>query len=159
MRGDAFWSEAPSANPPLTPTMVQEVETQLGIKLPAEFVALLQFKNGGYTRGYCFPTSSPTSWSKTHVPFDEMFGIGSPSGPVGHQNIYDTGYMTEEWGLPQNQVLLSGDGHWWITLDYRSPGEPRVSWVDVERSEELELAPSFAAFVSGLRPSSTFEAE
>ena len=28
--------------------------------------------------------------------------------------------MTTEWGLPQDVVLLDGDGHTWIALDYRT---------------------------------------
>ncbi len=31
----------------------------------------------------------------------------------------DTHYMTKECGLPEKQVFLTGDGHWWIKLDYR----------------------------------------
>jgi hypothetical protein len=93
--------------------MVAFAEREFGVKLPGEYIALLQLQNGGY--------------------------------------------MTEEWGLPPRQVLLSGDGHWWITLDYRRSDVPTVAWIDVECGQDLQIAPSFAAFLAGLRPAADFE--
>jgi hypothetical protein len=49
-------------------------------------------------------------------------------------------------------VLLTGDGHWWIALDYRKPGEPSVTWLDADAEEELALAPDFRSFVEALTP-------
>ncbi|MFF8835894.1 SMI1/KNR4 family protein [Streptomyces sp. NPDC015130] len=61
--------------------------------------------------------------------------------------------MVEEWGLPSPLVLLSGDGHCWIALDYRACGkdeEPSVTWFDVDHGTELPLAADFQAFVERL---------
>lgn len=67
--------------------------------------------------------------------------------------------MTREWGLPPKQVLLTGDGHWWISLDYRRGEVPSVAWLAIDHDEDVQVAPSFAAFLDGLLPSSTFDTE
>ena len=148
-----FWDPGSSEHPPLTNAMLAKAERRLGVTLPAELVALLRAQNGGYTRGFAFPTHEPTSWAEDHVLLDELFGIGTDGGA----SILDTAYMTEEWGLPPGQVLLSGDGHWWITLDYRAGAAPSVAWIDVEVGEDLQLAPSFADFLAGLLPGDAFD--
>lgn len=133
--------------------MVKEAEGILGVELPAAFIALLRIQNGGYTRGFVFPTTIRTSWAEDHVPLNELFGIGGKElSLVGGHNILDTGYMTKEWGLPTKQVLLAGDGHWWITLDYRMSNVPSVSWIDVEVDEDMLLARSFEDFLAGILP-------
>jgi hypothetical protein len=62
--------------------------------------------------------------------------------------------------MPERLVLLSGEGHWWIALDYRrgdETAEPSVSWIDNEVGEQIELAPDFASFVRRLRSPTTFD--
>ncbi|MBI3945301.1 MAG: SMI1/KNR4 family protein [Armatimonadetes bacterium] len=151
-----FWSTNYYNNPPLTDEMVRVAEQRLGVRLPAEYVDLLRRQNGGYTKRFAYPMARPTSWAEDHVPLEELFGINVDAELGGH-NILDTGYMTEEWGLPDRQVLLAGDGHWWITLDYRRGSVPTVTWLDVECDEDFPLAPSFAEFLAELRPLADFE--
>ena len=67
--------------------------------------------------------------------------------------------MIKEWGLPSNQVLLSGDGHWWISLDYRKSSIPCVTWLDVAAGQDIELSPSFGEFLSELLPDSAVDEE
>lgn len=155
-----FWDmDIDSGNPPLTDEMVARAEQRLGVSLPTELIALLRVRNGGYTRGFVYPTTEPTSWAEDHVPLDELYGIGDGSGEPGLYDINTTAYMTEEWGLPPRQVLLAGDGHTWITLDYRSDAVPSVAWIDAELGEELQLAPTFAAFLAGLLPNDEVDDE
>ncbi|MET9675932.1 hypothetical protein ABZY68_22955 [Streptomyces sp. NPDC006482] len=82
-------------------------------------------------------------------------------GTGGHGlSLLDTPYLVEEWGLPSPVVLLSGDGHYWVGLDYRAYGalrEPSVTWFDTDSGAELPLAADFRAFVEGLQPLSRFE--
>jgi hypothetical protein len=48
-------------------------------------------------------------------------------------------------------VLLSGDGHYWVALDYRgSIAEPPVTLFDNDFGTEVVLAPDFRSFVEGL---------
>lgn len=156
---DAFWKSNYYKHPPLTDDLVSVAEKQLGVKLPAEYLALLRVQNGGYTHGFGFPMTRPTTWAKDHVPLNDMTGIVTDPDIRTAQNILDTGYMTDEWGLPPRQALLSGDGHWWITLDYRSGDCPSVAWIDVECGEDIQVAPTFAAFLDGLRPSVDFDVQ
>lgn len=145
--------------------MVTSAERTLGVKLPQAYVDLMWRCNGGYTNDAAFPTTRATGWAPDHVPVDMIFGIPGP----GDRSRFGTGagilvtdYMTEEWGLPPGLVLLNGDGHWWIALDYRhsgADGPPTVVWIDVDRDEDVPLAPSFEDFVAGLVTADQFRVD
>ncbi|MBW3571127.1 MAG: SMI1/KNR4 family protein [Gemmatimonadetes bacterium] len=154
---DEFWGTNYYQHPPLTDEMRAAAEAQLGVTLPDEYVRLLRVQNGGYTRGFAFPMTRRTTWAEDHVPLDELFGIVTDPAVETTQNVLETAYMTEEWGLPPRQVLLAGDGHWWITLDYRRGPVPAVAWIDVECDEDIQVAPTFRAFLEGLVPGSEFD--
>ena len=154
---EQFWRSNYYRHPPLTDEMVEIAERQLGVKIPIEFLALLRIQNGGYVHPFAYPMTVPTTWAKDHVPLHDLFGIVVDPQMTTAQNILMTAYMTDEWGLPPKQVLLTGDGHWWITLDYRRGPVPSVAWIDVECNEDIQVAPSFAAFLDGLVPQSHFD--
>ena len=145
-----FWDANHYGHPPLTDEMLRDAEKELGVTLPTRLVELLKIQNGGYTKGFAFPTTQKTTWAEDHVPLSELFGIVLDKDFRTAQNIMHTQYMTEEWGLPPNQVLINGNGHSWITLDYRNSDIPTVMWIDVECDEELKVADNFDAFVDGL---------
>lgn len=151
-----FWDSNYYNHPPLTTKMVEAAEKELGVKLPRKLIALLQIQNGGYTKGFVFPMTVKTTWAEDHVPLSELFGIVLDNTIETAQNMMETQYMTKEWGLPEKQVLLSGDGHWWITLDYREGIIPVVKWIDVECNEEATIANSFEEFIAGLVDEGTF---
>jgi hypothetical protein len=95
------------------------------------------------------------TWSSTQR---RLHGIG-PAGQAGTTTLLDTPYLVQEWELPTPVVLLSGDGHYWIALDYRvcgPTGEPSVAWLDNEMDHELQVAPGFRAFVERLTASASF---
>lgn len=149
--------------PPLTDEMLAAAEAELGVTLPAAYVALLRTCNGGYTRDAALPTSEPTSWAPDHVGVGDINGIPAVGDRGPHDiglGILATGYLTAEWSLPEGLVLLTGDGHTWIALDYRDSGPagpPSVVWLDVEDDDELPLADSFEDFLAALVPGSTFD--
>jgi SMI1-KNR4 cell-wall len=169
-----FWSADNDDKPVLTQAMVAFAEKSLNVKLPQMLINLLMIQNGGYTNGFAFPMMQQTSWSANHIPLFELFGIITEKSIEDWknswdeerlinfyvedksieivQNILDTHYMTKEWGLPEKQVLLTGEGHWWITLDYRKSDVPSVRWIDVECDEDLHVANSFEEFINGLVP-------
>ncbi|MEQ1823472.1 MAG: SMI1/KNR4 family protein [Fimbriimonadaceae bacterium] len=151
-----FWGSNYYKHPPLTDEMVAEAERQLGVKLPEYYVDLLRIQNGGSTNEFAFPMSVRTSWAPDHISLSELAGIVLDPETESCQNIMVTEYMTREWDLPPNQVLLTGEGHWWITLDYRNGPEPSVAWIDVECGEDIQIASSFSAFYAGLVPERTF---
>lgn len=151
-----FWGSNDYNHPALTDAMIVEAEQTLGVKLPESLIELLRIQNGGSTKGFAFPMTRKTSWAENHVSLRELFGIVTDKSIETTQNILDTAYMTKEWGLPPKQVLLMGDGHYWITLDYRNGEVPGVRWIDVERDEDIHIADSFGKFFDGLVPRETF---
>ncbi|MFI0988636.1 SMI1/KNR4 family protein [Streptomyces exfoliatus] len=154
-----FWDDGDyGVQQPLTDEMVREAERALGVTLPSGLLALLRIRNGGIVAGDhdAFPTSGPTSWSEDHVPFDTLMGIGRRHGTT---SLLDTPYLVREWGMPAPLVLLSGDGHCWIALDYRTcgrDGEPSVTWFETDLARELVLARDFRSFVEGLTAGTTY---
>ncbi|NYV76506.1 SMI1/KNR4 family protein [Streptomyces sp. UH6] len=148
-----FWGDGDhGVQPPLTDEMVREAEGVLGVTLPPALLDLLRLRNGGIVADEheAFPTSRPTSWSEDQVPFDVLMGIGRREETT---SLLDTPYLLAEWGLPAALVLLSGDGHCWIGLDYRAcgpDGEPSVTWFETDLGTELHLADDFRSFVEGL---------
>ena len=144
---------------PLTEAMVARAEETLGVRLPEPYLALLHVQNGGYTTDVfqAHPAPEPTSWASDHVPFDSMFGIGANG-----EGVLQSAVLSREWRMPAGLVLLTGDGHWWIALDYRrsgSAGPPSVVWYDNEVGEDIQLACNFKTFIEGLRSEEEFDAE
>jgi SMI1 / KNR4 family (SUKH-1) len=158
-----FWGENCYGHPPLTDEMVAVAEQELGIRLPAEYVALLRVQNGGYTGGFVFPSPRPANLGNAPVTLETLNGIvldphhrtalnvlnpfSLPPGPLYTERL---SFMRDEAGPLFRQVLLSGDGHWWATLDYRNGAVPTVAYIDVECDWEEQVAPSLAAFLDGL---------
>jgi len=151
-----FWGTNYYNHPPLTGEILESAEKILGVKLPSRLIELLKIQNGGYTNGFAFPIKQKTTWADSHVPLSELFGIVPDKNIRTVQNIM-IDYIPKEWGLPEKQVLLTGDGHWWITLDYRTSNNPSVKWIDVECEEEVKVADTFDQFIEGLVSDETFE--
>ncbi|MFC1411922.1 SMI1/KNR4 family protein [Streptacidiphilus sp. N1-12] len=157
----AFWDAdgGYGVQQPLTDRAVREAEHLLDVTLPASLLDLLRAQNGGQVTAArnAFRTDRPTSWSKDHVPFDHVMGIGHRERTI---SLLDSPYLVEEWGLPSPVVLLWGDGPCWVALDYRARGrhgEPSVAWFDADADVELALAPDFASFVEGLTSAGDFD--
>ncbi len=154
-----FWSDDPyGVQAPLTDEMVAEAERVLQVRLPSTLLELLRVQNGGMVaeEWNAFATREPTSWAHDHVPLTDLAGIGRADDAL---SLLESPYLTQEWGLPEAVVLLSGDGHTWIALDYRvcgPTGEPSVTWLDAELQEESSLAANFRSFVEGLAPERDF---
>ncbi|KIL74491.1 SMI1/KNR4 family protein [Pseudobacillus badius] len=129
---------------PLTDEAVAKAEEILQVKLPESYIDILREQNGGYLLYDAYPTSVPTSWADDHIHVDHLKGIGEGG-------ILETGYLIEEWGLPKHIVLISGDGHTWIALDYRKTSEnPPVILIEDDGETIIELAPDFLVFLEGL---------
>jgi hypothetical protein len=163
-----FWGEGPPLAEQkgilrdLTRETVARAEAYLGIVLPNSYIELLKIKNGGDTKGFVIPVEYKHKWVGDHLDVDHLNGIGliQPQPPdfygwEGSNNIYMSPYMIREWGLPERQIMLCGDGHTWITLDYRRGPEPVVTWLDNDAGPEFEdsvIADSFDDFLSKLLP-------
>ncbi|MGI4870611.1 MAG: SMI1/KNR4 family protein [Janthinobacterium lividum] len=145
-----YVSAAPS------PELIASLEAELGYKLPASYIGLMQERNGGVPRNTCFPTTEPTSCADDHVVISGILGIGrtkanSLGGEFGSQ------FMIEEWGYPDLGVYICdcpSAGHDMILLDYSAcgpTGEPTVAHVGQEDDYQLTfLAKDFETFIRGL---------
>ncbi|HBU89942.1 SMI1/KNR4 family protein [Bacillus pumilus] len=123
---------------------IAKAEKKLGVILPDTYKKLILEQNGGYTLHNAFPTDQPNGWAEDHVSFDHLRGIAKNEG------IMDSDYLIEEWELPEGLVLICGDGHTWIALDYRETKEhPTVHYFDLEYETDFKLADSFDELIAG----------
>ncbi len=123
---------------------IAKAEKKLGVILPDTYKKLILEQNGGYTIHNAFPTDHPNSWADDHVPFDHLKGIAKGEG------IMDSDYLIEEWELPKGLVLICGDGHTWIAMDYRQTKEnPPIHYFDLEDETDFKLADSFDELIAG----------
>ncbi|MCM2990319.1 SMI1/KNR4 family protein [Bacillus safensis] len=123
---------------------IAKAEKKLGVILPDTYKKLILEQNGGYTLHNAFPTNQPNGWAEDHVSFDHLRGIAKGEG------IMDSDYLIEEWELPEGLVLICGDGHTWIALDYRETKEhPPVHYFDLEYETDFKLADSFDELIAG----------
>ena len=142
-----LWSEVSSEFKPnsLDIKRVNSFFEKSGYSLPDKYIRLLMTQNGGYVERNTFRLST----GKVIDYIERISGIG------GHQldTAEDSQYYIKEWGLPSNLVLLSGDGHWWIALDYRklnSDGEPTITYLEMDLNIDETIAHSFEDFINGL---------
>jgi hypothetical protein len=153
---DIFWGDNIYNHPPLTDEMLSFAERSLEVELPKKYVELLRVQNGGCTRGWGYPMNAPPKDEFDYWELEKMSGI-IVNPKQFTLNILDTPDMTNEWGLPPRQVLLEGDGHTWISLDYRQGMAPKVIHIDAELGGETVIADSFDEFVDGLVPYSQMD--
>lgn len=133
---------------PINDELIKKAEELLNVKLPESYINLLKEQNGGTLRLDTHPTSKPNSWADDHVNVSGLYGI---SFDENESSILESRYLIREWEMPDNIVLLSGDGHTWIALDYRNVAEnPPVIFIDNEFEEIIELAPNFESFLQNL---------
>jgi hypothetical protein len=158
---EGFWADIidDHTGPPLTDAMVRAAEKNLGFRLPKAYIQLLQIRNGGYPRNFCFPTSSPTSWATDHIQISTLFGVGYSRGIEASPKIISV------WGYPKIGIVIADTPsgcHDAIMLDYTlcgPTGEPQVVLAEPREisSEVTLLALNFAGFVFGLTDAKQFK--
>lgn len=165
---DSFWEDcddkgASYGGQPPTDQLIEEVEADLGYKLPQSYIELMWTQNGGYPVNDCFPTKKRTSWAKDHVAITGIFGIGkdAPDSLCGEGG---SRFWIDMWGYPDYGIYVCdcpSAGHDMILLDYRrcgKSGEPRVVHVDQERHYRITfLAKNFEMFIRGLVHESVYD--
>jgi len=124
------------------------VEEKLQLKLPADYVNLMKIQNDGYLRKDTFKMKDE------EITVEELYGISANE----EKGILTTIEMREEWELPEDIILLSGDGHTWVFLDYRKNHVcPSVSYIDLELEIDHVLATNFTDFIDGLYEDDSLE--
>ena len=128
----------PYVQPALTHEALAAAETQLGHKLPIEYIELLKIQNGGYIR-----------YSIAETGHSVIAGIGPYYPSITDLPDWSD---SEDWELSfalDGLVPFDGDGHWHICFDYRNQQlEPEITLIDIESSAEEVIAPSFKAYLS-----------
>lgn len=137
--------ESPFRLQPLTDGDIKEAEGLLNVKLPDSYIKVLREQNGGSLLFNAHHIPASACIENGAIQIDHLLGIGKDRG------ILETPYLLKEWDMPEGLVLLSGDGHSWVTLDYRDRKEqPPVVYVDNEAKLIVNLASSFTDFLEGL---------
>ena len=130
---------------PLTDSIVQEVEKQLNVRFPKEYLQLLKVQNGGYLHFDKFPFAYESEDESLTI--EHLFGLSVDQ----EEGVLQSSYLINEWELPKKIVLLSGNGSVWIALDYRQNKlDPGVVLIDVDLEFEATIAESFEEFLAKL---------
>jgi hypothetical protein len=165
---ELFWKPSEYAlrdyvGAPVTEGAVAAVERELGYKLPAAYVELMQFQNGGIPRRTCHRTKEQTTWADDHIAITGIYSLGSEK-PCSLSGEFGSRFWVEEWGYPDIGVYFAdcpSAGHDMLCLDYRAcgpTGEPQVVHIDQEWDYKIVfVAENFAAFILGLEDDAVFE--
>ncbi|MCE9545881.1 MAG: SMI1/KNR4 family protein [Planctomycetia bacterium] len=148
---------------PLTDEIVADVEYQLGYNLPASYIELMRFQNGGIPCRTNHRTKQRTTWSHNHIAISGIYSIGSDK-PCSLCGEFGSPFWIAEWCYPAIGVYFAdcpSAGHDMLCLDYREcgpTGEPEVVHVDQEWDYKIVfVAESFEAFIRGLEDDSAFD--
>ncbi|PVA44666.1 SMI1/KNR4 family protein [Mycobacteroides abscessus] len=141
---------------PLTDELLEEYE--LGVRLPAAYVALLRVQNGGVLQ-VGFPQNR--NFNTTHT---VIRGIGTKYPRLEKE----AWWHDPQWGPPRPAeaawlIPFDGDGHWDLCLDYRRSStdttvlrtDPGVVVIDTETlgsAIESFVAVSFDDYLAQLVP-------
>lgn len=165
---EQFWkpseyAEKEYVGAPPTDEVVAEVERELGYKLPASYIELMKFQNGGLPRRTNHRTQERTSWANDHIAITGIYSIGGEKR-YSLCGVFGSKFWVEEWGYPDIGVYFAdcpSAGHDMVCLDYRAcgpAGEPRVVHIDQECDYEIVfVAETFEAFIRGLEDDSSFD--
>jgi SMI1-KNR4 cell-wall len=139
---DTIWrvpAYLPYLQPPLTDEAIATAQTQIGYKLPSEYLSLLSEQNGGYIR-----------FSLPELVHSVIAGIG-PHFP--NLTEFDWSESQECVSFPLlGLVPFDGDGHWHLCLDYRKNARvPAITFADIECDQETHVANSFADYLAMLQ--------
>lgn len=133
---------------PLEPAELARLEALLDVRLPKSYVALLHARNGGHLRRSRYRRKA--DGADVVVSVHSLAGVGIG----GVDDLFRIPYLRGEWDIPEWAVMISGDGHTWVALDYRRPSDPSVVYLEESHSSDgftvTQLASTFDAFLDGL---------
>lgn len=139
-----------------------KVQKELGFQLPSSYLELLKKKNGGRFRipfllENIFPTYEELPDDEGALQLEYFLGLS----PNFHEGILKTFAISQEWELPANLVLFTGDGHWWLALDYRhyQGDNPPIAYLDSEYEMDKQVAKDFSDLLEKLKPDESFDNE
>lgn len=129
----------------LTSEDIDKAEKHFRVKLPKTYIDTLREKNGGNLLYNALPISLNRWEGDNYLLIEHLLGIKENEG------IMMTDYYVKEWQIKRkNIILLSGDGHEWLALDYNHSVNPKVIYIDTEEDKIIELYSSFDEMVDNL---------
>ena len=136
-----------------------KVESILGFKLPKSYIDLMFKWNGGYL------DVEYVSILPKKIPNDLKYylsdgvctvsAISGLSSDINNENgIIYTAQTAHEWGVNENIIAFSGDGHTWLAFDYRNKqlAEPTIIYIETDNGSFLKLANDFDSYLRELIP-------
>ena len=141
--------------PPVTDELLQQLQDEVGVRLPDLYVDLLRIQNGGVPRKSLFEVEDERQYVLNQLP-----GIGENRGCkrdlLADQSLLDPtknhdfkGFLILDWEWEE-------DGGHYIALDYRTCGPTGEPWVTHIATWEAEvwyttITQTFDEFVAGLK--------
>ncbi|MEH6944917.1 SMI1/KNR4 family protein, partial [Bacillus sp. JJ722] len=117
---------------------IEKLESNLGGILPDSYKRIILVQNGGYIK------FNAVSMEEDFLPIEFINGLG-PKG------MLESKYLIDEWDLPQDILIFSGDGNFWYALDYRKKQKnPSVIYIESEDNTIINVANSFEEFLDKL---------
>lgn len=116
---------------------IEEVEKQLNKKLPNSYKKIILKQNGGF-----LDYNAVITEGNDILEIDHIYGAGSPG-------LFDSDDFINEWQLPKNILVFSGEGNYWFALDYNTD-IPSVIYIDPEADNVIKVAKDFKGFLKKL---------
>ncbi|MFJ8260255.1 SMI1/KNR4 family protein [Peribacillus asahii] len=145
-----FWDEGEK---PILDLDIRIAEEKLGVKLPLSYKELLKEHNGGILK---YPNIFLEENDQERFTIPEIYGIDF-EGEQNGVGILASKYWINEVGLPEPIIILWGDYHSWIALNYEENTEnPSVAYFyedylsDNEKWKQIKIANDFDAFLRKL---------
>ena len=149
-------------NKPVTNKEIEFAEQKFQVILPKAYKNLLKVSNGGTLNLQWLDIHEVEGLEaeEGYIYVDQLLGIKltDSSNSSLETSILDTDYLKQEWGIEQdNIILIAGDGHYWIALDYRKSQEPTITYFDTENEREIHLYNHFDEMIINLYDSIEIE--
>lgn len=123
-------------------------EKEYGLKIPEQYIYY-----AGTHSLHVIKLPKNTSEGSDDYFGDGFYEIGSYLGldPNEGRSIFDNEWFVREWGLPEKLVLIEGNGHEWLALDYRnSIADPKIIVIESDNCTYRVLAKTFNDFIESL---------
>ena len=162
-----FWKKSDYVDkeyvcPPFDDETIQEIEEDLGYKVPASYIELMHTQNGGIPNHTNHRTKTSNPWADDHIAIHAILGIDT----IRFNSIGNSEFWHNEWGYPLIGIYFADTptaGHDMICLDYRNcgpQGEPQVVHIAQEFDYKVtHVADNFESFIRGLEPDEAFDLE
>nr|WP_315485423.1 SMI1/KNR4 family protein [uncultured Undibacterium sp.] len=134
-----------------TEERIQMFEDEYGVRLPPEYIQYAGTKSSSVVKlPLCDNESTQFYFGEGFYTLGKLADI--EPDPYG-SSIFDSASLAEEWGLPKKLMLIEGDGHTWLALDYReSTTDPKVIVIESDEGKHLLVANNFKEFVQSILP-------